>query len=399
MMKSPDTRTFAVMAKVVGGHCNLRCRYCYYVEKPALLRQTHRVMPDEILEAYVRQNLQANGKDATVEFAWHGGEPTLAGIGFFRKALDLEKRYGEGRKILNTLQTNATLLDDDWCAFFSENGFLLGVSVDGPERLHDVYRVGPEGGSFRRAASGIGLLQKHGVEFNTLTTINAANSGYPDEVYGFLREYTDYMQFLPVVETEGAFFEIDEGQLFGMPPGSHSSLFSRKLTDFSVSAEDFGKFLCRVFDLWKRQDLGKKHVQLFEATAGNILGKPGGLCTHEPLCGHGASVETDGDVYSCDHYAFRNYRLGNILETPLAEIMEKNRRFGMYKTHGLPKACFSCPYVKLCFGGCPKDRILPAGDGQKGKNALCEGYKHFFAHFLANWELPKSPEGNARQQR
>ena len=167
MMKSPDTRTFAVMAKVVGGHCNLRCRYCYYVEKPALLRQTHRVMPDEILEAYVRQNLQANGKDATVEFAWHGGEPTLAGIGFFRKALDLEKRYGEGRKILNTLQTNATLLDDDWCAFFSENGFLLGVSVDGPERLHDVYRVGPEGGSFRRAASGIGLLQKHGVEFNT----------------------------------------------------------------------------------------------------------------------------------------------------------------------------------------------------------------------------------------
>ncbi len=397
-MGTPDTRTFAVMAKVVGGHCNLSCKYCYYVEKPTLLRQRHRVMPDEILEAYIRQNLQANGTDATVEFAWHGGEPTLAGIVFFRKALELEKRYGEGREILNTLQTNATLLDDEWCAFFAENGFLLGVSVDGPERLHDVYRVGPEGGSFGRVASGIGLLQKHGVEFNTLTTINAANSKYPDEVYGFLREITDFMQFLPVVETEGAFFEIDEGQRFGMPPGSHSSLFGRKLTDFSVSAEDFGRFLCRVFDLWKRQDLGRKHVQLFEATAGNILGKPGGLCTHEALCGHGASVETDGDVYSCDHYAFRNYRLGNLLEAPLAEIMEKNRRFGMYKTHGLPNACFACPYVKLCFGGCPKDRILPAGDGQKGGNALCEGYRLFFAHFLENWRIPESSEGNTRQE-
>lgn len=398
-MGTPDTRTFAVMAKVVGGRCNLACGYCYYAEKPALLRQTHRVMPDEVLETYVRENLAANGKDSKVEFAWHGGEPTLAGIGFFRQALDLEKRYGEGRKIINTLQTNATLLDDEWCAFFSENDFLLGVSVDGPERLHDVYRVGPEGGSFGRVASGIGLLRKHGVKFNTLTTLNAANSRHPDEVYGFLRQITDFMQFLPVVETEGAFFEIEEGQRFGMPPGSHSSFFSRKLTDFSVSAEDYGKFLCRVFDLWKRQDRGKKFVQLFEATAGNILRKPVGLCTHDALCGHGASVETDGDVYSCDHYTFRNYRLGNLMETPLAELMEKNRRFGMHKTYGLPEECFACAYVKLCFGGCPKDRILPAGEGQKGKNALCEGYRLFFGHFLANWPIPESSQGNTRQER
>jgi uncharacterized protein len=383
-MAGGDTRTFAVMAKVVGGRCNLACTYCYYLEKPALLRGLSSRMTRAVLEAYVRQNLEINGKDATVEFAWHGGEPTLAGLDFFREALLLEKRYGSNRKIVNTLQTNATLLDDEWCRFFSENGFLLGVSLDGPERFHDAYRVGPGGGSFRRTMEGIGLLMRHKVSFNTLTTVNAANSKHPREVYDFLRQFTDFMQFLPVVETSGAPFEIEEGQRFGMPPGSHSSLFGRGMAPFSVEAEDYGDFLCGVFDRWKDLDFGRKFVQIFEATLGNMRGEPGGLCVHEALCGHGASVEANGDVYACDHYAFANYRLGNLLETPLGELMEKNRRFGMHKTCGLPRECFSCPAVRLCFGGCPKDRILRSPDGKEGKNYLCEGYKRFFRHFTEN---------------
>ena len=383
-MAGNDTRTFAFMAKVVSGHCNLECKYCYYAGKQGLLRQEHPRMSDEVLEAYIRQNLEINGRDATVEFAWHGGEPTLAGIDFFRKAMDLERRYGKGRKIVNTLQTNATLLDDEWCRFFAKNGFLAGVSLDGPEELHDAYRVGPDGGSFDKVMEGIGLLRKHGVSFNTLTTVNAANSRHPREVYDFLRQFTDFMQFLPVVETMGTVYEIDDGQRFGMPPGSHSSFFLREVAGFSVAPEDYGTFLCGVFDRWKELDYGKKFVQMFEVTLGNLRGKPGGLCVHDALCGHAASVEANGDVYACDRYAFQNYKLGNILETPLGELAEKNRRFGMHKAYGLPRECLLCPHVRLCFGGCPKDRILRSADGQEGKNVLCEGYKRFFRHFAEN---------------
>jgi len=383
-MAGSDTRTFAFMAKVVSGHCNLSCEYCYYAGKQDLLGQEVPRMSDEVLEAYIRQNLETNGRNATVEFAWHGGEPTLAGIDFFRKAMEMERRYGEGRKIVNTLQTNATLLDDEWCRFFSENGFLLGVSLDGPEEFHDTYRVGPDGGSFGKAMAGIGLLRKHGVSFNTLTAVNAANSWHPREVYDFLRQFTDFMQFLPVVETKGAFFETEKGQHFGMPPGSHSSFFQRELAGFSVAPEDYGTFLCGVFDRWKELDYGKKFVQMFEVTLGNMLGKPGSLCVHDALCGHAASVEANGDVYACDRYAFENYRLGNLLETPLAELAEKNRRFGMHKAYGLPRECLSCPHVRLCFGGCPKDRILRSPGGQEGKNVLCEGYRVFFRHFREN---------------
>jgi uncharacterized protein len=383
-MAGSDTRTFAFMAKVVSGHCNLDCEYCYYAGKQDLLGQGVPRMSDEVLEAYIRQNLETNGRNATVEFAWHGGEPTLAGIDFFRKAMELERRYGKGRKTVNTLQTNATLLDDEWCRFFSENGFLLGVSLDGPEEFHDTYRVGPDGGSFGKAMAGIGLLRKHGVSFNTLTTVNAANSGHPREVYDFLRQFTDFMQFLPVVETKGAFFETEKGQHFGMPPGSHSSFFQRQVAGFSVAPKDYGTFLCGVFDRWKELDYGKKFVQMFEVTLGNMRGKPSSLCVHDALCGHAASVEANGDVYACDRYAFENYRLGNLLETPLGELAEKNRRFGMHKAYGLPRECLSCPHVRLCFGGCPKDRILRSPGGQEGKNFLCEGYRIFFRHFREN---------------
>ena len=386
-MPRDDTRTFAVMAKVVGGHCNLRCTYCYYTDKPTVLHQEHGGMTEEVLEAYIRQNLLVNGSRAVVEFAWHGGEPTLAGIDFFRKALALEKRYGKNRRIVNTLQTNATLLDDEWGAFFARHRFLLGVSVDGPKVWHDTYRTGPEGGSFEKTMRGIEILRRHGVPFNTLTTVNAANASAPREIYDFLREQTDHMQFLPVVEALGTVFEVEEGQSFATPPGVHSAFLPHPVTAFSVTPEGYGEFLCEIFDRWKERDFGKKQVQLFEVTAGHLLGKPSALCVHDALCGHAPTVEANGDVYACDRYAFPSYRLGNLLETPLEELLEQNRRFGMHKAYGLPKECFACPYLKLCFGGCPKDRITFSADGERGKNYLCAGYKRFFRHFLDHMDI------------
>ena len=381
-MGNDDTRAFAVMAKAVGGLCNLQCTYCYYTEKPLLLGQDQPVMSDPVLEAYIRQNLEINGSKAVVEFAWHGGEPTLAGMEFFGKAMELEKFYGKGRRMVNSLQTNGTLLNGEWCGFFARNGFLLGISMDGPKELHDAFRRGPGGGSHERAMAGIRLLKSYGVSFNILATVNAANSAHPREVYDFLREWTDYMQFLPVVESDGTFIEVEEGQRFAVPPGIRSPFMRHSLKDFSVTAEGYGNFLCCVLDRWRELDYGRKFVQIFEATAGNVQGKPGGLCVHEALCGHAGSVETNGDVYSCDRYAFPKYRLGNILETHLGELMEKNRSFGMHKTLGLPKECLRCPFVRLCFGGCPKDRILISRDGQPGRNFLCDGYRRFFSYFL-----------------
>jgi len=392
--RAPDDRTFAVMAKVVGGRCNLRCAYCYYAEKPGLLGQEIPRMSDEVLEAFVRQNLRIHGRDAVVEFAWHGGEPTLAGLDFFERAVALERKYGGGRAIVNTLQTNGTLLTDDWCRFFARNGFLLGVSVDGPEDLHDAYRVGPAGeGTFGKVLVGMELLARHRVPFNTLTAVSAANEGDPVRVYDFLRQHTDHMQFLPVVESEGTLFETEDGQHFATPPGIRSSLMGHPAADCSVTPEGYGEFLCGVFDRWRARDYGKKHVQLFEVTLGNLRGHPSGLCVHDALCGHAPAIEANGDVYACDRYVYPGYRLGNLLETPLEELAEANRPFGMHKTYGLPRECFACPHVKLCFGGCPKDRIVPSEEGRGGRNYLCAGYRRFFDRFAAEMSRPVRSAG------
>ncbi|MFW6262511.1 MAG: anaerobic sulfatase maturase [Thermotogota bacterium] len=349
-----------------------------------LLLQTKHLMSDDVLEAYIRETLHVNGKNAVVEFQWHGGEPLLAGKDFFKKAVELEVKYGKGRKILNTLQTNATLIDEDWCRFFANNNLLLGVSIDGPEELHNVYRKGTEGDSFKRVMTGIEQLKRFHVRFNILTTVNAANEDYPEEVYDFLREHTDYMQFLPVVERKPDFLEVDDGQQFATPPGVKSPLMPHAMMPFSVSPEGYGHFMSAIFQRWQKKDKGRKYVQLIEVTIGNRKGIPSSLCIHNPLCGHAASVEVDGNCYSCDHYAFPEYQLGNILETPLDIMMEKNRAFGMQKTYGLSKECFECPYLKLCFGGCPKDRFLISQNDGKEKNFLCEGYKIFFNDFLTS---------------
>lgn len=370
------TRTYAMLLKPVGAACNLRCAYCYYLDKGKLLGQRLPQMPDEVLEQATRQLFAMHGTDATVEFAWHGGEPLLAGLPFFRKAMTLQRQYGCGRHIRNTLQTNGTLLDAEWCRFFRDNGFLLGVSIDGPEEIHNAYRRDAgQTGSFAKTMRGVELLQRHSVPFNTLTTVNAVNCRSGTEVYRFLRELTDFLQFLPVVETTSAEFEMEAGQRFAAPSGIRALPIRHPMTGFSVSAEGFGAFMCAVHDAWHGRDAGVKHVQLFDSIMDAMRGKPSALCTMNPVCGHSGCIEADGSVYACDRYAFPDYRLGNLLETPLQTLMEQNRAFGMHKTYGLPQTCFDCAYLKLCFGGCPKDRLL------QGRNALCAGYQRLFARF------------------
>ena len=302
-------------------------------------------MPYEILEAFTRQNISMHGRNATIEFAWHGGEPLLAGLEFFHEAIRLQNKYGQGRKILNTLQTNGTLLNEEFCKFFRDNNFLLGVSIDGSEELHNVYRDE----SFSRVMRGIELLKKYNVPFNTLTAVNNMNSQKPRELYSFLRELTDYMQFLPVVER-----------------------VNNRVAPFSVKPRQWGIFLCEILSLWRKYDIGKKHVQLIDAAIENLRGIPCSLCVHNPVCGHSSCVEANGDVYSCDRFAFPENYLGNILDTSLESLIRLNKNFGMNKAYGLPDECLECEYVKLCFGGCPKDRFCA------GINYLCEGYKLFF---------------------
>lgn len=338
------------------------------------------MMTDKILQEYIRANLAMHGQKAIVEFAWHGGEPTMAPLDFYKQALTYQKQYGTGRDIRNTLQTNGTLLNDTWCEFFAANNFLIGISIDGDAPLHDAMRHDKAGGTFYKTMRGIKLLQKHGVAYNTLTTVNAVNSQKPHEVYLFIREFSDFMQFLPVVECAPALYESQVGQRFATPAGIHSPFLKHPVESFSVTAKDYGWFLCEIFDLWRKMDLGQKHIQIFEATLANLNNRPAGICVHEALCGHAGVVESNGDLYSCDRYAFEAYKLGNISETSLKILMENNRNFGMHKTMGLPDECLDCEHIQLCFGGCPKDRFLLSVNGQKGKNYLCEGYRMFFEH-------------------
>lgn len=377
----PDSgRTYAMMAKPVSSACNLRCAYCYYAGKEALLHQGNGRMSHEVLEAFIRQNLAMHGRDAVVEFAWHGGEPTLAGLPFYEEAVRLEQKYGAGRRIVNTLQTNATLLTDEWCRFFRQHAFHIGVSIDGPEELHNAYRKGADGtGAFEATMRGIRLLWQHGVPFATLTTVNRVNMEHPLKVYRFLRGLSDYLQFLPVVEALPGTLEEEAGQHLATPPGIHALGLVHPVAPFSVTPAGYGDFLCAIWEAWLGQDAGRVHVQLFDVALGHLQGLPSTLCVHDPLCGHSGCVEANGDVYACDRYAFPEYRLGSLLRTPLEELMEKNRSFGMHKTCSLPQDCLDCPYVRLCFGGCPKDRL------SHRKNYLCEGYRRFFARVLADW--------------
>ncbi len=361
-----------VLAKPTGAICNLACSYCFFLAKETLYPGSRFRMSDEVLENYIRQLITAH-HSSQVTVAWQGGEPTLMGVDFYRRAIELQEKYRKpGMSFENTMQTNGTLLDDEWCRFFKENNFLIGISIDGPRELHNAYRVDKKGnGTFDQVMKGLRLLQKHSVEYNVLTTVNRANADYPLEVYRFLRDEagTDWMQFIPVVERIN-----EEGH----------TLYQRgdTVSDRSVQPEQFGSFLSRIFDEWVRNDVGKIFVQTFEASAQRWLGMPSGMCVFEETCGTGLALEHNGDLYSCDHFVEPDYLLGNIMEKEISELtaLEKQYRFGQDKRDTLPQVCRECEVLFACQGECPKNRFLTTPAGENGLNYLCEGWKAFFRH-------------------
>lgn len=363
------------MTKPAGPLCNLDCRYCFYLEKQNLFPKGHSFrMTDEVLEHYVRGYIESQPTEE-VQFAWQGGEPTLLGVEFFEKVVALQQQYGGGRQIFNALQTNGTLLDDRWGAFLRRHRFLVGVSIDGPRRLHDKYRVDKGGGpSFDRVVDGIELLKRHGVEFNTLTVVNRRNARHPLEVYRFLKEIgSGYIQFIPIVERS----QISCGKTLAGPPQTEAE---GTVTSWSVRPLDYGKFLSAVFREWVGKDVGRVYVQMFDVTLGAWVGAPPALCIFAPRCGNALAMESNGDVFSCDHYVYPEFHLGNCLERDFAEMVtcDKQVDFGKDKSDTLPAYCRRCRYRFACHGGCPKHRFLSTPDGEPGLNYLCAGYREFF---------------------
>lgn len=377
----PKAIPFHVMTKPGGPRCNLDCTYCFYLDKELLYPPAQRFrMSDEVLEKFVRDYI-ASQPTRQVTFAWQGGEPTLLGVGFFRKVVELQARYGGGREISNAFQTNGTLLNDEWGQFLREHNFLVGISIDGPRELHDAYRVDRRGmSSFDRVMNGISVLKRHNVEFNTLTVVNNLNAKYPREVYRFLtRIGSTYLQFIPLVERE--MVGPDEGESLAPPPQSPLPDGARaRVTEWTVRPEDYGTFLTTIFRHWVRRDVGRIYVQLFDCTLGAWLGSPPGLCVHAPECGSALAMEHDGEVYACDHYVYPDYRLGNIATDSFQEMLhsEQQMEFGRSKRTALPPMCQKCSYLFACNGGCPKHRFETTPDGDPGLNYLCAGYRRFF---------------------
>ena len=371
MTTASDLRppAFHVMAKPRGAICNLGCEYCYYLPKKALYPGGTFRMSNQVLKSYVRQYIAAQ-QVPQVHFAWQGGEPTLMGLDFFRRVVGYQKEAARpGMRIENAIQTNGTLLNDDWCRFFAENHFLVGISLDGPREIHDVYRKDKGNhGTFDRVIHGIRLLKDYQVDFNILTCVSAANAEKPLEVYHFLRDEVgaEFIQFIPIVEWE-------------RPTDPQKE---RKLSERSVNGEQYGYFLNSIFDDWLAHDLSKIFVQIFDTSFGHWIGAPGGLCVFQETCGLALVTEHNGDVYSCDHFVEPDCYLGNMLKTPLAEMVgsEKQRQFGLAKRNSLPQYCRSCSFLFACNGGCPKDRTDITPDGEPGLNHLCSGFKTFFTH-------------------
>ena len=378
---------FHIMAKPIGPLCNLRCEYCFYLEKEALYPdgEAYR-MSDEVLEAYIRKNIASQGpRVPEIVFAWQGGEPTMLGVDFFKRAVELERRYAPPDKsIVNTFQTNGTLLDDKWCRFLAESNFLVGLSLDGPREIHDRYRVDRGGRpSFDRVMRGLGLLKKHGVEFNILACVNEESSGRPRDVYRFFKSNgVQFIQFIPIVERlpDGRAEEL--GLDLAVPPALDDEEVSGAVTPWTVRPEHYGDFMTGVFDEWVRSDVGSVHVMNFEWAVGAFAGYPGVSCYFMRRCGLAVIIEHNGDIYSCDHFMYPEYRLGNILTHNLAEMVnsEKQTAFGALKETALPRYCRECDVLFACRGGCPKHRFIKTPHGEPGLSYLCEGYKKFFRH-------------------
>lgn len=381
------------MAKPAGPACNLDCRYCFYLEKETLYPPRHRfLMSDEVLRRYIEQNI-AGEPSPEVLFTWQGGEPMLRGLDFFKRAVAWQKELAAGKTIHNALQTNGVLLDDEWCRFLSEAGFLVGISLDGPQEIHDRYRVDKHGGSsFAEVVRGIGLLRKHGVDFNALATVHEAALAKPRDVYGFLKAAgATHIQFNPVVERMPNPEDGLPGLAFAAPPRMGSGRPTGPgpaVTAHSVAPAAYGEFLIAVFDEWVRKDVGTIYVMNFEWALAAWLGLPATVCLFAEECGRSLILEHNGDVYSCDHFMYPDYRLGNLRDSTLRELgaSPRQKAFGAAKSRDLPKLCRECDYRFACAGECPKNRFAATSEGESGLNYLCPGYKKFFAHIAADMQ-------------
>ncbi len=384
-------RQFHAMAKPTGSTCNLDCTYCYYLSKEKLLQaQPAERMDDETLECFIKQYTEGVTADSVV-FTWQGGEPTLLGLEFFRKVVALEKKYAKpGQQIENDLQTNGTLITEEWCEFLKANRFLVGLSIDGPREIHDHYRV-TKGNkpTFDRVLNASRMLKRYGVPFNTLTCVHRSNAKRPLDVYRFLRREigSTYIQFIPIVEYRG--FDQSAPQTWDTAkvpklsdPEARPDHPQSLVTEWSVDPDDYGYFLCRVFDEWLKKDVGKVLVNHFETLVARHLDMPSQICIYSECCGKGVVVEHDGSVYSCDHYVYPEYRLGNIKSGQLQSLVFSRRQvqFGYAKNERLPRYCSECRYLADCWGECPKNRFIRTPDGEAGLNYLCAGLKKFFRH-------------------
>ncbi|MBI5505924.1 MAG: anaerobic sulfatase maturase [Deltaproteobacteria bacterium] len=386
-------RAFHLLAKPTGAICNLDCDYCFFLSKESLYPGSRFRMADELLDSYIRQLIGAQ-QCQEVSVAWQGGEPMLMGLDFFRRSIQYQNKYRRpGMTISNTIQTNGTLIDDEWAAFFAENDFLVGISIDGPRGMHDAYRRDKAGEpTFDRVVRGLDLLRDHGVEFNALVTLHRANADHPLEVYRFLRDDLGirHIQLIPIVERvaeseTGEAAAGEHGERGADTYGSDRPPRTQRgdaVTERSITAEQYGRFLIAIFEEWVRRDVAEVYVDLFDVALANWMGEPSGSCVFSPTCGLALAMEHNGDVYSCDHFVEPEYLLGNIADTPMSELVAstRQRRFGHDKLDTLPDYCRRCSVRFACHGGCPKDRFVLTPDGEPGLNYLCAGYMAFFEH-------------------
>ena len=383
---TPFAKPLYVMLKPAGAHCNLACKYCYYLEKNNLYQNSHRhLMSDEMLEQFTREYIEAQTMPQVL-FTWHGGEPLMRSIDFYKKALALQKKYAHGKQIDNVIQTNGTLLTDEWCEFFAKNHWLVGISIDGPQEYHDHYRVTPAGKpSWEKVMQGISLLKKHRVEWNAMAVVNAYNAEHPLEFYHFFRDNgCQYLQFTPIVER---LMEHEDGRTLASLADDREI----PLTDASVTPQQWGNFLCTIFDDWVHHDVGKTFVEIFDCTLANWMGVLPGICAYSKECGHAGVMEHNGDVYSCDHFVFPEYKLGNIRDQSLIDMLygEKQQAFSRLKHTSLPRQCKECDMEFACHGECPKNRFEKDKYGEPGLNYLCQGYYQYYSHVAPYMDFMK----------
>lgn len=388
---APFAHPMYIMVKPVGSACNLRCDYCYYLEKQHLYANEGRQMlSDELLERFIREYIESQ-TTPEVLFTWHGGEPLVRPLAFYEKVVRLQQRYARGRRIANSLQTNGTLINDDWARFFHDQGWLIGVSLDGPEAYHDAFRRTRGGGpSFRNVIRGIDILNRHAVEWNALAVANRLNGDHPLSFYRFFKNIgCRYIQVTPVVERLA---HHDDGRQLA------SLVDEGQLAPFSIRPKQWGNFLCTIFDEWVRHDVSMFFFNIFDATLANWVGVAPGLCIMAKHCGHAGVMEHNGDVYSCDHFVFPEYKLGNIHEQSLVEMMysERQRRFGRAKADSLPTQCRECQWLNACHGECPRNRFIRTANGEPGLNYLCEGYRQYFSHVAPYMDVMKRLLGEKR---